>query len=170
MGLLSKDIKSMEQLLLHEIKDLYDAEQQLVSALPKMAEKATSARLKSAFQSHLEETKGQVKRLEKVFELLGKEPERETCKAMKGLIAEGEDILKADAPDEVLDAAMIAAAQRVEHYEMAGYGSARAFARHLGQDEVANLLQETLNEEGEADKTLVSIAEEGGVNRQAAAA
>lgn len=167
MGLFtSMKIKSFEDLLLLQIKDLYDAEQQLIDALPKMAKAAHSAELKQAFQTHLEETKGQKQRLEKVFAELGKKPERESCEAMKGLIAEGEELLSADAEPELLDAALIGAAQRVEHYEMAGYGTARSFAQRLGLTSAVQLLQETLDEEGNADKILTQIAEES-VNAQA---
>jgi len=142
-----------------QLRDLYSAEEQLISALPKMAEAAFNPDLKSAFQTHLAETRGQKARLEKAFALLGEEPKSETCEAMKGLIAEGEEIISAEGDPEVKDAALIAAAQRVEHYEMAGYGCARSFAHRLGQEAVAALLQETLEEEGNADKILTHLAE-----------
>ena len=167
MGLLtSEHFDSLDDLFLQQIEDLYDAEKRLTSALPKMAEKASNADLKQAFQSHLTETEGQVRRLEQVFEMLGKSPERETCAAMKGLIKEGEDVLDAKGDAEVLDAALIAAAQRVEHYEIAGYGTVRNLARRLGHTRAAELLQQTLDEEGNADKKLTSIAESH-VNTQA---
>lgn len=167
MGLLtSKKLETMDDLFLDQIKDLYDAEKRLVDALPKMAEAASSPELKNAFESHLTETRGQVERLERVFQTLGKDPSRETCDAMKGLISEGESIVNANGDAAIKDAALIAAAQRVEHYEMAGYGSARSFANQLGRSDVAQILQETLDEEGAADQKLTAIAE-GGVNQQA---
>lgn len=159
----------LEDLFWAEIADLYDAEKRLVDALPKMAEAAHNSELKTAFKNHLSETKEQVKRLEQVFKLGNKSPERETCPAMKGLIQEGDDMIKAKGDPDVKDAALITAAQRVEHYEMAGYGSARTLARHLGYDEAAELLQTTLDEEGSADKKLTQVAE-GLVNQRAAQA
>jgi ferritin-like metal-binding protein YciE len=155
----STKFEDMNDLLLEQVEDLYDAENRISSALPKMADAASSPELQAAFRDHLVETKGHIDRLERVFSLLGKKPERETCDAMKGLISEGEDMIEAKGDDHVRDAALIAAAQRVEHYEMAGYGSARNFAKRLGKDDVAALLQETLNEEGEADEKLTRIAE-----------
>ena len=151
---------SLKKLYIDELKDLYSAETQLVKALPKMAKKATSPELKKAFTDHLEETKGHVERLEEIFEELDEKPTGKTCKGMKGLIEEGEEVIDEDGDDAVLDAALIGAAQRVEHYEMAGYGVARTFATILGEDDAADLLQETLDEEGEADKKLTQIAEE----------
>lgn len=167
MALFGTEFKSFEDLFESQLKDLYDAEQRITEALPKMADAATAAELKQAFTAHLRETEQQVQRLEQIFRLLGKAPERETCQAMKGLIAEGEEIVKAKADPDIRDAGLIAAAQRVEHYEMAGYGSARTFAQHLGHTEAARLLQTTLNEEGNADKKLTAIAE-AGVNAHAA--
>lgn len=164
-------LNDLEALLVHEVRDLLHAEKQLVKALPKMASAATHPELKKAFESHLEETKGQVERLERVCEELGIAARGERCQAMEGLVKEASELLeqegKADA--EVLDAALIGAAQRVEHYEMAGYGCARAFAKQLGHSRVVELLQETLDEEGEADKKLNRIAEKH-VSPQAAAA
>jgi len=130
-----------------------------VDALPKMEEAAKAADLKSAFQSHLAETKGHVNRLEQAFKLLEAKPKRETCEAMKGLVKEGEKVVDASGDPDIKDAALIAAAQRVEHYEIAGYGSARNFAQRCGRNDVASLLQETLDEEGNADKKLTAIAE-----------
>ncbi len=156
----SLEFNSLEDLFLEQIGDLYDAEQRLTQALPKMAEAAHSPALKKAFQSHLRETKGHVTRLERVFKQFGKTPERETCAAMKGLISEGEDMIHATGDPHVKDAALIAAAQRVEHYEMAGYGTVRAFAEELGRNDVASELQKTLDEEGNADKILTQIAEQ----------
>jgi ferritin-like metal-binding protein YciE len=170
MGLFtSKEFSTLEDLFVEQIQDLYDAEHRLVEALPKMADAANSPELKSAFQKHLSETKGQVNRLEKVFKQLGKEASRESCEAMKGLIKEGEQVLEAKGDPAVKDAALIAAAQRVEHYEIAGYGAARSFAQQLGRSDLAQVLQETLDEEGNADKKLTAIAE-GFANRQAAQA
>lgn len=142
----------------HEIQDLYSAETQLISALPKMAEAAHSSKLKQAFKDHLQETKNQQARLEKVADILGCSTKGETCEAMKGLIKEGEKMIKEDAEPDVKDAGLIAAAQRVEHYEIAGYGTARHFAKILGLQEVADLLEETLEEEKDADEKLNDIA------------
>ncbi len=152
-------LDSLQDLLVEELQDLYDAEQQLTEALPKMAKAAKNAQLQKAFNAHLTETEEHVRRLEQAFEALGEKAKRKTCKAMKGLVAEGSEVIEEDAVPEVKDAALIAAAQRVEHYEMAGYGAARTFAKTLGENEVAELLQTTLDEEGEADKKLTKIAE-----------
>jgi ferritin-like metal-binding protein YciE len=155
----SMTLKNLECVLVLQLKDLHSAETQLISALPKMAEAASSPELKNAFQTHLQETRGQKTRLEAVFRMLGKEVETETCEAMQGLISEGQEIIDMEGDPEVKDAALIAAAQRVEHYEIAGYGCARTFARQLGRNDVAEALQETLDEEGNADKILTDIAE-----------
>ena len=152
-------IENLRDLLVHELKDLYSAETQLVKALPKLAKAATDEDLVAAFEEHLEQTKGQVERLDRVFEILEEKPRGKTCEAMKGLVAEGEETISEDAADEVKDAALIAVAQKVEHYEIAGYGTVRTFANLLGEREVADLLQETLDEEGETDKKLTEIAE-----------
>src|SRR6476661_3336123 len=160
---------SLKDLYIDELKDLYNAENQLLKALPKMAKKAAAPQLKRAFQDHLTQTKGHVDRLEKIFKGLGEKPTGKTCKAMKGLIEEGKEVIDEDGDESVLDAALIGAAQRVEHYEIAGYGVARTFARHLGEDRAADLLQATLNEEGEADKKLTGIAE-GSINTRAESA
>ncbi|KAA0131566.1 ferritin-like domain-containing protein [Gimesia chilikensis] len=168
MGLFtSKEFTSLEDLFVDQIQDLYDAENRLVEAIPQMAEAATTQELKTAFQSHLGETKEHVKRLEAVFKGLDREPKRVSCEAMKGLIKEGEEIVQAKGDPHVIDAALIAAAQRVEHYEIAGYGSARNFAQRLGKARLAEILQETLDEEGNADKILTQVAEES--TNQAAA-
>jgi len=160
MGLFSTtEFNSLDELFLHQLKDLYDAENRLTDALPKMAEKASHASLKNAFQNHLQETEKQVERLEMIFQSLGQESERVKCDAMVGLIAEGDDVINAKGDADVLDAALIAAAQRVEHYEMSGYGSARAFAQRLGNTYAAELLQQTLDEESAADEELTGIAE-----------
>jgi ferritin-like metal-binding protein YciE len=152
-------LSSLNDLLIEELKDLYDAEHQLTEALPKMAKAANNPQLKNAFTAHLSETQGHIKRLESVFNLLGAKPARKTCKAMKGLVEEGSEVIKEEAAPDVKDAALIGAAQKVEHYEMAGYGTLRTFALTLGFDEVANLLQENLEQEGEADRKLTMIAE-----------
>lgn len=165
----SKELYSLRDLFLDQLRDLYDAEQRLVNALPKLAESAEAASLKRAFENHLNETEGHLTRLEQIFRQLGADTKRETCLAMKGLIDEGAEMVDADGEPSVKDAALIAAAQRVEHYEMAGYGTARTFALQLNMPEVANLLQQTLEEEKEANETLTSIAETQ-VNVQAASA
>ena len=150
---------SLKDLYVDELKDLYNAENQLVKALPKMAKKASAPELKRAFQNHLEQTKVHVERLEKIFKGLGEKPSGKTCKAMKGLVEEGKEIIEEDGDDSVLDAALIGAAQRVEHYEIAGYGVVRTFATLLGDDSTASTLQRTLNEEAETDRKLTSLAE-----------
>jgi len=162
-------LDSLQELFIEELRDLYNAENQILKALPKMAEAASTPELQDAFQGHLQETMNQVDRLETIFEKLGKPPKGKTCKAMKGLIKEGEELLKEDAEPEVLDAGLIAAAQKVEHYEIAGYGTVRTYARLLNETEAERLLQETLDEEGRTDKKLTQIAESL-VNRAALAA
>jgi ferritin-like metal-binding protein YciE len=152
-------LKNLESVLVLQLRDLYSAETQLIAALPNMAEAASSPELKNAFRTHLEETRAQKTRLESVFRMLGQELETETCEAMQGLIAEGQEVIDMEGDPEVKDAALIAAAQRVEHYEIAGYGCSRTFARQLGRADVAEVLQETLDEEGNADKILTDIAE-----------
>lgn len=151
-------VNSLEDLLVEELKDLFDAENQLTRALPKMAKAATAPELKAAFEEHLEVTKQQVERLTQVFEELGKPAKGKRCEAMKGLITEGQVLMKEDIEPEVLDAGLIGAAQKVEHYEIAGYGTVRTMAEVLGHREAARLLDETLKEEGEADKKLTMIA------------
>jgi ferritin-like metal-binding protein YciE len=151
-------IASLDKLLEDELKDLYNAEGQLVKALPKMAKAASDAALKKAFTSHLMETKGQVKRLGTIGNLLGIKLTGKKCKAMEGLLEEGKEILEADGPSAVIDAALIGAAQRVEHYEIAAYGTARAFAEHLGNSKIVKLLQQTLDEESAADEKLSTIS------------
>jgi ferritin-like metal-binding protein YciE len=163
------EFNSMKDLFVNQIEDLYDAENRLTQALPKMADAAGSSQLKQAFRQHLTETQGHVSRLETVFRELNIEPKRETCEAMKGLIAEGEEMIKAKGDPDVKDAALIAAAQRVEHYEMSGYGTARALARQLGLTQAVNLLEQTLQEEKAADAKLNEIAESS-VNRKASGA
>lgn len=151
-------VGSLHDLYVDELKDLYNAENQLLKALPKMAKAASSDELRTAFEDHLEETRGQVRRLERIFKKLDTSPKGKKCKAMEGLVEEGKEVME-EAEPPVLDAALIAAAQRVEHYEMAGYGCVRTFARLLGYDDAADLLQETLDEEGAADKKLTELAE-----------
>jgi ferritin-like metal-binding protein YciE len=155
---LAMKLESLDELFLHELKDLLSAEKQLVKALPKMAKGASSEALRTAFEEHLEQTKVHVERLEKVFKTLDKAPRAEHCKGMEGLIEEGADLLEEEGADAVKDAALIAAAQRVEHYEIAGYGTARSLAELLGNEEAMELLQETLDEEKETDEKLTELA------------
>lgn len=153
------EMESLRELYIDELKDLYSAETQLVKALPKMAENATSADLKQAFNDHLEETKGHVERLERIFQTLEGSPRGKKCVGMEGLIKEADELLEEDAQDDVLDAGLISKAQHVEHYEMAGYGTVRTYALVLGENEHASLLQQTLDEETNADKLLTQLAE-----------
>ena len=153
-------VKTMQELLIDELKDLYSAEKQIVRALPKLAKAATSPDLKQALTNHLKETEGQVARLEQIAEIVSKKLTGKTCVGMKGVLEEGSEVLDDTDKGTVRDAAMIAAAQRVEHYEMAGYGSAREFAKMLGLSDVASLLNETLEEEKAADKLLSGIAKQ----------
>jgi ferritin-like metal-binding protein YciE len=159
-------LDTLKKLYVSELRDLYNAENQLLKALPKMAKAASSEELKDGFEKHLEQTKGHVERLEQIFEGLDENPKGKTCKAMKGLIEEGSEILKEDGEESVLDAGIIVAAQKVEHYEMAGYGSVRTFAQLLGQNKAAELLQTTLDEESETNEILNKLAE-GVVNPEA---
>lgn len=152
-------LNDLNDLLVDQLRDLYNAEGQLTKALPKMAKTATNPELKQAFQTHLAETQEQITRLEQVFEALGEKPKGKTCHAMKGLIEEAQEVISEDADDAVKDAALIAAAQRVEHYEIAGYGTVRTYAETLGHREAAKLLQKTLDEEGKTDKLLTQLAE-----------
>jgi ferritin-like metal-binding protein YciE len=151
-------LDSLRDLYVNELRDLYNAENQLLKALPRMAKAASSPELKAAFTEHLEVTRGQVGRLEQVFTELGVSPKGKKCKAMEGLIEEGKEMMQEDGEAPVRDAALIAAAQRVEHYEIAGYGCVRTFAKLLGFAEAAKLLQQTLDEEGAADKKLTQLA------------
>jgi len=151
-------LNDLQDLLVDQLRDLYDAEHQLTKALPKMAKAATRPELRQAFEKHLSQTEEHVNRLEQVFEILGERAKAKPCKAMKGLIEEGSEVLKEKASDSVRDAALIAAAQRVEHYEIAAYSTVRTFAENLGQREAASILNQTLKEEGETDKTLTQIA------------
>jgi ferritin-like metal-binding protein YciE len=167
MGLFSENLDSFETLFIDQIEDLYDAEQRLTKALPDMAQAAHDQQLKNGFMQHLRETQNQVHRLEQIFSMMHRQPASKTCDAMKGLIKEGQQVIDATGDPDVKDAALIAAAQRVEHYEIAGYGCARMFAEHLGKQEAAQLLQETLDEEAATDKKLTQLAEQS-INRQAA--
>ena len=152
-------METLEKLYINELRDLYSAENQLLKALPKMAKGASSAELKEAFENHLAETETHVERLEQIFKDLEENPKGKTCHGMKGLIEEGSEILEEEGEESVLDAGIIVAAQKVEHYEMAGYGSVRAFAQLLGQEEAAHLLQSTLDEESKANELLNQLAE-----------
>lgn len=158
MGLFSKTYDTIDDLFWDQVKDLYDAEHRIVEALPKMADAASCPDLAAAFKKHEQETRRQIERLETIFRSCDKEPERETCQATKGLLAEGSEIISANGDNDVRDAGLIAAAQRVEHYEMAGYGSARNLAKRCGLNRVAELLQETLDEEGATDDKLTGLA------------
>ena len=153
------EMESLKELYVEELKDLYSAEKQLVKALPKMAKNATNTELQQAFTKHLEETEGHVERLEQIFEMLGERAGGKKCKGMEGLIEEAKELLEEDASEEVLDAGLISKAQHVEHYEMAGYGTVRTYAQQLGLDDQAELLQQTLDEEGNANDLLTQIAE-----------
>ena len=158
-------VGTLEELLVDELKDLYSAEKQIIRALPKIIKAVSSTELQEGLSNHLEETKGQVTRLEKIGEILSKKMTGKTCVGMKGVLEEGSEVLEDTEKGTVRDAALISACQRVEHYEMAGYGSARDFAKLLGQQEVAELLDETLDEEKNADKTLTGAAKQ--INAQA---
>src|SRR3984893_11754997 len=157
--------QGLKELYIDELKDLYSAETQLVKALPKMAKAASSDELRQGFEKHLEQTRGHVQRLEKIFQALGESPKGKTCKGMQGLIEEGSEATEEDYDGSVLDAALIGAAQRVEHYEIAGYGTVRSMAEALGEDNHVSLLEETLEEEKETDQKLTELAEQ--INNQA---
>jgi len=151
---------ALKELYIDELKDLFSAENQLLKALPRMAKAATSEELSSAFTEHLEQTKGQVQRLEQIFEMLDENPKGKKCVGMEGLVKEGAEMMGEDFEDEVLDAGLIGAAQRIEHYEIAAYGTARAFAELLGESDQASLLGETLEEEKETDQKLTQLSEQ----------
>ena len=153
------ELKTLNDLFVHQLKDLYGAEQQLLQAMPDMEEKITSGELKRSFARHREETSRQVHRLEKVFESLGMKPKAEKCKAMEGLLKETKEFMQEDADKPVMDAGMIACAQRVEHYEIAAYGTACTYAKYLGHNEALRLLKETLSEEKKTDEHLTVLAE-----------
>ncbi len=171
MGLFSSSaaLNSFDDLFVEQLQDLYDAEQRLTKALPKMAAAAHNPALKSAFEEHLRQTENHITRLEQVFKGLGKSAESKTCEAMKGLVEEGSEVISGTGDPNVKDAALIAAAQRVEHYEIAGYGTVRTFAQRLGKSDAARLLQQTLDEEAETDRKLTGLAEKG-INPKAATA
>jgi ferritin-like metal-binding protein YciE len=162
-------LNSLHDLYVTELKDLYNGEQLIMKALPKMMEKAHSPELRSAFQEHLEQTRRQITRLEQIFQKLDESPKGQKCKGLEGIINEGEDWMDKDSPPAVCDAALISAAQRVEHYEIAGYGTVRTFARRLGFEDQATMLNETLQEEGATDKKLTNLAESY-INEQARSA
>ena len=163
---MASKMATLEDLYTDLLKDLYSAEKQLVKALPKMAKNAQSPALQKAFQEHLKQTEGQVNRIERIFSEMGGSPRGKKCVGMEGLVEEGNELLQEDVEPDVLDAGLIAAAQKVEHYEIAGYGTARAWAQRLGYDKAARLLQETLEEESTANEKLTKIAETH-VNMQA---
>jgi ferritin-like metal-binding protein YciE len=162
-------LDSMEQLFLDELKDVYNAEKQLVRALPRMAKAANDPKLSQAFTKHLRETEGHVQRLERIFKALGQTPRGKKCKGMEGLIEEGKEILEEDGLPEVIDSALISAAQRVEHYEIAAYGCLRTYAQLLDMGDADRLLQQTLAEEEATDEALSALGE-GGINQAAVAA
>ncbi len=163
-------LESLRELFIEELQDLYSAENQILEALPKMIEETSSPELKAGFSEHLEQTRNQVKRLDQIFDQLGKDVDRKdkTCKGMKGIIKDNEDLLDEDAEPEVLDAGMIAGAQRVEHYEIAGYGTVRTYAQLLGRQDWARLLEQTLEEEKQTDQKLNQLASR--INLEAKAA
>jgi ferritin-like metal-binding protein YciE len=168
MGLFSKDIATMDDLLLHGLKDIYYAENQIIKALPKLIDKAANRDLTKGLRDHLEETKNQVARLDQVFKKLGIEPQAVRCPAIDGLISEADEVAGEVADKDVLDAAIIGSAQAVEHYEMARYGTLIAWAESAGHDDIVRLLNTNLNEEKAADKKLSTVALRKGVNRKAA--
>jgi ferritin-like metal-binding protein YciE len=168
MGLFSLKLESLQQLFVRELRSLYDAENQITEALPKMIENATVPELKEALEEHLDVTNQQITRLDRIFTLLQEKASGETCRGIKGIISEGSDLLSTGGEPNVIDAGIIAAAQKVEHYEIAAYGTVRTYAELLGNSEISQLLEQTLDEEKEADTTLNSIA--GNVNIEAKAA
>jgi ferritin-like metal-binding protein YciE len=168
MGLFSKDIQTMDDLLLHGLQDIYYAENQIVKSLPGMIDKATNRELSKGLKDHLEETRNQIARLDQVFQKLGEQPRGVKCPAIDGLITEADEVAGEIADKEVLDAAIVGAAQSVEHYEIARYGTLIAWAEALGRDDVIRLLTTNLNEEKAADKKLSTVAVRKGVNRKAA--
>ena len=168
MGFFSKDIATMDDLFVHTLRDIYYAEQQIVKALPDMVEKATDPKLRQGFETHLRETEGHVKRLEQVFQMHGVSAKAVTCPAIDGILKEASEVAGEVEDKEVLDAALVAAAQAVEHYEITRYGTLVAWAKQLGRDDCAAVLQKTLDEEKATDKKLTDMAESA-VNRKAAA-
>jgi ferritin-like metal-binding protein YciE len=168
MALFSMKLENLQQLYLKELRDLYDAEKQITEALPKLINAANNPELKNGLQEHLDVTNTQISRLESIFQSLNEKPTGETCKGMKGVIKEGDEIVSAGGDPATVDAGIISAAQRVEHYEMAGYGTVRTYAKLLGQQQHATLLQQTLQEEEEADRKLTEIANTVNVEARAA--
>lgn len=168
MALFSMKLENLQQLYLKELRDLYDAENQITDALPKLIDAAHNSELKNALQEHLNVTQSQIARLDQIFQSLNEKSSGETCKGMKGVIKEGDEIVSAGGDPSTVDAGIISAAQRVEHYEMAGYGTVRTYAKLLGQEEHARLLQQTLDEEEDADQTLTQIASTVNVEAKAA--
>jgi ferritin-like metal-binding protein YciE len=168
MALFSMKLENLQQLYLKELRDLYSAENQITEALPKLIDAAHSSELKNALQEHLNVTQTQIARLEQIFQSLNEKPSGESCKGMKGVIKEGDEMVSAGGDPSTVDAGIISAAQRVEHYEMAGYGTVRTYAKLLGRDQDATLLQQTLDEEEEADQTLTQIASTVNVEAKAA--
>ncbi|HEV7515458.1 MAG TPA: ferritin-like domain-containing protein [Thermoanaerobaculia bacterium] len=161
------EIDTLQKLYVEELRDLHSAERQIIQALPRMIKAATSPELKAGLQEHLDVTKEQLARLDQIFEKLGKKGTGKKCKGMEGVLADGKELLEEDMAPEVLDAGIISAAQHVEHYEMAGYGTVRTYAQLLGEKEAAKLLQQTLDEEGDADKKLTQLAERINVEAEA---
>lgn len=159
-------MKNLEDLFVHSLEDLYDAEKQLMKALPKMADAAHSNELKQGFKDHQEVTQRQIERLEQIFKEMKMEAKGKKCKGMEGLIKEGDEMMKEEMEPQVMDAALIAAAQKIEHYEISGYGTARAYAQALGHQNIARLLDQTADEEGQTDKKLTTLAE-GHINARA---
>jgi ferritin-like metal-binding protein YciE len=168
MALFSMKLENLQQLFVKELRDLYDAEKQITDALPKLIDAANNSELKNALQQHLSVTEQQISRLDRIFQILNEKATGETCKGMKGVIKEGDEIVSDGGDPATVDAGIISAAQRVEHYEMAGYGTVRTYAQLLGQQEIARLLQQTLNEEKQADETLTQIASAVNVESKAA--
>ena len=168
MALFSMKLENLQQLYLKELRDLYSAENQITDALPKLIDAAHNSELKNALQDHLNVTQTQIARLEQIFQSLNEKPSGETCNGMKGVIKEGDEMVSAGGDPSTVDAGIISAAQRVEHYEMAGYGTVRTYAKLLGRDQDATLLQQTLDEEEEADLTLTQIASTVNVEAKAA--
>lgn len=162
-------LASLQDLYVEELKDLYSAENQILKALPKMAKAAESQDLRAAFEEHEHQTREQVRRLEQIFDKLDTDAKGKVCKGMQGLLAEGDEFLEEKPGAQVMDAGLISIAQRVEHYEIAGYGSVRSYAQQLGLNEQAQLLQQTLDEEGQTDKKLTQLAERSGINQRAEA-
>lgn len=168
MGLFSMKLESLQQLFVKELRDIYDAEQQITVALPKMIQGATENELKEALQSHLQVTREQITRLDRIFVMLQQKPSGETCRGIKGIISEGSDLLSTGGDQGVIDAGIISAAQKVEHYEIAAYGTVRTYADLLGKREISQLLQQTLEEEKDADSTLNEISSNVNIEAKAA--